>query len=198
MCGSGTLLIEAAGMAADHAPGLARSKWAFQSWLQHNPTVWTELLEEAETRAQEETILPPIRGRDLDGKAIGLATANIEKNGWSRHIQIEQGSLKKARPRLGEPTGVLVTNPPYGDRLGEDDEVLRLHQDLGDRLRRSFLGWDAWILCGRKEWLHALSLKPSAKHIVFNGPLECRYVHLPISLTPPKDKPRWRDPGSGS
>ena len=117
---------------------------------------------------------------------------NIDRAQLNKWIQVETGTLRKARPRLGESPGVLITNPPYGERLGEHEAMQALHQELGDRLRHSFLGWDGWILCGRRDLLHALGLKAARKHIVFNGPLECRFVHLPIALTAPKAKPGWR------
>jgi 23S rRNA (guanine2445-N2)-methyltransferase / 23S rRNA (guanine2069-N7)-methyltransferase len=197
MCGSGTLLLEAAGLALDRAPGLARTRWAFQRWPQHDVKTWTLLTDEARERAEIGTAeCPPIRGRDIDPRVLQTAKKNIERSGLSRWIHIEEGPLDKARPQLGEPPGLLITNPPYGERIGETEAMVPIHRELGDRLRKSFLGWDAWVLCGRRELMHALGLKTARRHIVHNGPLECRFVHLPIAPTPPKGGPGWRERSS--
>jgi len=194
MCGSGTLLVEAASMALDQAPGLFRRDWAFTRWPQHDAKAWATLIEEAQERAEAgKKDAPPIRGRDMDPGAIRIAEKNIGRMELSRHIELDVGPLAKARPRLGEAPGVLITNPPYGERIGEAEVMTKLHRELGDRLRQSFLGWDGWVLCGRKELMHAIGLKTAAKHIVYNGPLECRFVHLPIALQAPKGGPGWRE-----
>jgi 23S rRNA (guanine2445-N2)-methyltransferase / 23S rRNA (guanine2069-N7)-methyltransferase len=194
MCGSGTFLVEAAGMALDRAPALSRENWAFERWSQHEPKTWEGLKEEARERAlQGAGNCPPIRGRDLDEQVIQAARSNLERADLKKAVELEVGALRKARPRLGEGPGLFITNPPYGERLGESETMHELHREIGDRLRQSFLGWDGWVLCGRKELLHALGLKAARKHILFNGQLECRFVHLPISNTPAKGGPGWRD-----
>ncbi len=196
MCGAGTLLIEAGWMARDVAPGLGRVRWGFQRWRGHEPARWKVLLAEAEQRRREGAGRPlQLWGYDTANPTIHAATENLAKAGLSSALHLERRPLGEARPPEGPP-GVLVTNPPYGHRLGEEGELGPLYTELGDLLRRHFLGWNAWIFTGSRALAGKIGLRPSRRVPLWNGPLECRLLSFPISAEAPRSggRPSWRDP----
>lgn len=184
-CGSGTLLREAAGMALDRAPGLHRRHWGFLGWPGHDEAAWDRLLDEAQTRALDE--LPcAIHGSDVDGRQLNRARNNLdayELEGIELSRRAFDG-LPVPPGRSGEPRGLIVTNPPYGERLGDDEEAVALWRGIGDRLRREWLGWDAWLLAGSKPLGKELGLRPKRRIPIRNGPLDARLLHVPISAEP--------------
>ena len=181
-CGSGTLLIEAADILADRAPGLDRPRWGFAGWLQHDPAVWAELISEAKARTNP---VPAGRlfGRDLDEAQLARCRGNFKRAGLADAITLEEGDMRDARPPVDAP-GVWVTNPPYGERLGDTDDVLALHRAIGDTLRRHWLGWTGWVLAGSPKLARQFGLKPAVKYELRNGSLDCRLVCLPINSAP--------------
>ncbi len=187
MCGTGTLLIEAAEMALDRAPGLGRRDWDFESWSGHQVRVWRRVEREAEERAAlgaERT--PAIFGADDHPAALDAAHENARRA--KVDLKLKEASIEGLEPPGGRedlPRGLIVTNPPYGVRLGEEDEVRALYATLGDVLRRRFLGWTAWVLAG-PGLVPALGLKPSRRIPLYNGPIECRATRLDISTEPPR------------
>jgi 23S rRNA (guanine2445-N2)-methyltransferase / 23S rRNA (guanine2069-N7)-methyltransferase len=179
MCGSGTLVIEAAWMAGDCAPGLLRTYFGFLNWQGHDAPAWKALLDEAIER-QEAGLqrLPPIAGYDQDAAAVRLAQANLARAGLSNRVRIEQCELAAARPPDQAGTGLVAANPPYGERLGEQHELVPLFVRLGDTLRRQFPGWRAMILNGSGC---QIGLRPERTWQLFNGPIECRLERFEIS-----------------
>ena len=181
-CGSGTILIEAADILADRAPGLQRPRWGFTGWLQHDPKIWAGLIKEAEARVQP---VPKGRifGRDLDEGQLARCRGNLKRAELANVITLEEGDMRDARPPVDEP-GIWVTNPPYGERLGDTDDVLALHRAIGDTLRRHWLGWTGWVLAGSPKLARQFGLKPAVKYELRNGSLDCRLVCLPINPAP--------------
>jgi 23S rRNA (guanine2445-N2)-methyltransferase / 23S rRNA (guanine2069-N7)-methyltransferase len=179
MCGSGTLLVEGALMAAGIAPGLQRDYFGFFGWKKHQPALWQKLLREAQLK-REAGFKRPLRifGRDNDAAAIRAARANASQAGVENLIHLEQTGLGDLMPpALEAGRGLLVTNPPYGQRLGRDDNLGELYRLLGDRIRRDFSAWEAAVLTASPPLAKALGLNAEKDCRLFNGPLECRLYH---------------------
>ncbi|MGC4114337.1 MAG: bifunctional 23S rRNA (guanine(2069)-N(7))-methyltransferase RlmK/23S rRNA (guanine(2445)-N(2))-methyltransferase RlmL [Myxococcales bacterium] len=197
MCGSGTLPIDAAWIAADVAPGLMRTRWGFTKWRQNQPALWDRLVFQARERDRRGKVkLPPIVGYDLDARAVRAALSNVERAGVRGHVHIEKRELSDAVP-VGEKPGLFVVNPPYGERLSEDASVEPLYRRIGDTLKQKFTGWDGYVFTGNLVAAKKVGLKPERKHVLFNGAIECRLLHFPISLEKPKPPPP-PEPGSGA
>ncbi len=176
MCGSGTLLIEGAMIAADIAPGIFRHHFGFFGWRRHDKALWQQLLDEAEQRRQAGLEkLPPIQGADANPQAVNAALRNIDAAGLSRHIRIEKREMGTL-PRLGgDIPGLLIVNPPYGERLGEINELKGLYADLGSHLQSDLPGWRAAIFTGNPELAAYVGLRTHRKpEPLFNGPIECQ------------------------
>jgi 23S rRNA (guanine2445-N2)-methyltransferase / 23S rRNA (guanine2069-N7)-methyltransferase len=176
MCGSGTLLIEGAMIAADIAPGLYRKHIGFRGWRRHDEALWQRLLAEAEERRDAGLQqLPPIHGFDSNPQAVTAALRNIDSAGLSRHIQIERRELGTL-PRLGgDNPGLLVVNPPYGERLGEINELKGLYTELGRHLQSDLPGWRAALFTGNPQLAAYVGLRTRRKpDPLFNGPIECQ------------------------
>lgn len=172
MCGSGTLLIEAAWMAGDVAPGLLRTRFGFQRWRGHDDELWKEMIDEALDRQEAGAArIPPIVGYDRDGRAIHAAIGNLERAGLRAHVHVEKRELGQATPPKNTTTGLVATNPPYGERLGDTHELMPLYVRIGDVLKRKFAGWEAVILNGSGC---EIGLKPERSWAMRNGPIECR------------------------
>ncbi len=181
MCGSGTLLIEGALMAGDIAPGLTRDYFGFLYWLGHDAQAWEALLADARARRTDGFAkLPPIRGYDQDARAIRTARANAARAGVGDAIHFEQRTLVDCAP---EPAthGLIIVNPPYGERLGEADELPALYRQLGEQLRQNFSGWRAAVFTGNPELGRHMGLRAKRYHTLFNGSIECRLLHFDIS-----------------
>ncbi len=179
MCGSGTLAIEAAWMAADSAPGLLRTRFGFLRWRGHDDAAWKELVDEALER-QETGLerLPPMAAFDSDRQAIRLAMANVERAGLDGRIHVERREIAAAGMPAKTDRGLVATNPPYGERIGEQHELLPLYLRLGETLRTRFPGWCAVVLNGAGC---QIGLKPDKSWQFFNGPLECRLERFEIA-----------------
>ncbi len=180
MCGSGTLCIEAALMALDVAPGLLRARFGFEGWKRHEPEVWQRLQAEARERDRRgRAALPPIAGYDLDPRAVRAALANRERAGLREAVHFEKRELGEARP-AGDAPGLFVANPPYGERLGDLEELKILYRRIGDLLKQRFAGWDGYVLTANQELAKRLGLRAAKRHVLYNGALEARLIHLPI------------------
>lgn len=171
MCGSGTFPIEAAWIAGDVAPGLLRTRFGFYGWRGHEDLLWKDLLDEALER-QETGLrrLPPIVGYDKDADAVRQALANVDRAGLRGQVHVERRELERAGP-VGETPGLVVVNPPYGERLGEGENLAPLYARLGETLRGRFPGWRAMVLSGAG---FPLGLRPDRTWQVRNGPIRCR------------------------
>jgi 23S rRNA (guanine2445-N2)-methyltransferase / 23S rRNA (guanine2069-N7)-methyltransferase len=174
MCGSGTLLVEGAWMAADVAPGLHRDYYGLLGWQQHDLALWRGLLDEARQRAEAglRTLRPCFFGADADPRMIQTAKRNAQAAGVAGFLALEKRDVAHAAPPPGVASGLVVTNPPYGERLGERNEMPALYRTLGEALRARFTGWHAAVLAGDAELGRALALRPEKKYALYNGALE--------------------------
>ena len=177
MCGSGTLIIEGAMMAADIAPGLLRSQYGFDKWLQHDQELWDSLVIEAQERKTLglEKLELDIRGYDANPRVLEFTNQNIENAGLDEHIRIAH----KPIDQFGKPTaehGLLLTNPPYGERLGEIDQLIPLYQKLGTVLQKNFAGWKAAIFTGNVDLARETDLSPSKQYSLYNGSIACKLL----------------------
>lgn len=185
MCGSGTLLIEAALMAADIAPGLLREYFGFLGWAGHDADLWQRLVGEARQRqAQGLATLSPIRGSDSDPRTITSARRNCQRAGLIDHIHIEQRELTDCAPD-DEQRGLVVCNPPYGERLGKRATLPMLYRTLGLSLKRCWPGWRAAIFTGDETLARYIGLRAHRKHTLYNGALRCTLLHFDISESAP-------------
>lgn len=186
MCGSGTLLVEAALMAADQAPGLLRDYYGFQGWRGHDERAWKQIVAEAEERAQKgRKKLPWIMGSDLSMGALHSARNNIEAAGFAREIRIQRQAVRDLSPPEGSRPGLVVTNAPYGERIGTQHEAREVHEELGSVLKERFGGWKASVLTGSKSLGFAMNLKAEKFYRFYNGTLEC--ILLNFDIYPPVD-----------
>ncbi|MCS5595265.1 MAG: bifunctional 23S rRNA (guanine(2069)-N(7))-methyltransferase RlmK/23S rRNA (guanine(2445)-N(2))-methyltransferase RlmL [Porticoccaceae bacterium] len=177
MCGSGTLIIEGAMMAADIAPGMLRERYGFDQWLQHDAELWKRLVDEAHQRKATglENLELDIRGYDANPRVLEYTTQNIENAGLDGHIRLAH----KPIDQFGKPTserGLLLTNPPYGERLGEVDELIPLYQKLGTVLQKNFQGWKAAIFTGNVDLGRETDLSPTKQYSLFNGTIPCKLL----------------------
>lgn len=183
MCGVGTFLIEAALMAADIAPNLRRERWGFSSWLGHVPALWKKLHAEAEQRAAVGLARPPlwIRGYEADPRLIQPGRNNIERAGLGDWVKIYQGELSTFEPRPDQnQKGLVICNPPYGERLGDEASLLYLYQNLGERLRQACLGWEAGVFTGAPELGKRMGLRSHKQYAFWNGALPCKLVLIKV------------------
>lgn len=177
MCGSGTLIIEGAMMAADIAPGMLREHYGFDHWIQHDAELWQSLIDEAHQRKATglENLELDIRGYDANPRVLEYTTQNIENAGLDGHIRLAH----KPIDQFGKPTaerGLLLTNPPYGERLGEVDELIPLYQKLGTVLQKNFQGWRAAIFTGNVDLGRETDLSPTKQYSLFNGTIPCKLL----------------------
>ena len=169
MCGSGTLPIEAALIALNIPPGIYRESFAFQHWKDYDKDLFDELYDEDTQQPFEGKIY----GSDISRQAIAIAESNVRSAGLSKYIHLKQKAIQDILTTVGN-EGLLITNPPYGERLKMDD-LLGLYRDLGERLKHVFTGYTAWILSYREDCFDSLGLHPSERHALMNGSLECEY-----------------------
>src|SRR5690349_6349979 len=181
MCGSGTLVLEAALIAADVAPGLSRERFGFESWLEHKPKVWKELKDEAKARAAAGRAreLPLLHGSDVDPRAIHAARDNARRAGFAEQVSFTVQDLSAARPASARP-GLVVTNPPYGERMGAEAEVIKLHSLLGATLKEHFAGWQAAVFTGRPDLGPRIGLRAHDTYSMYNGPLPCKLLRFEV------------------
>ena len=187
MCGSGTLLIEAAWMAAGVAPGLQRDHFGFLGWRGHDAELWQRLCDAARDRALEglRGLRACFFGSDSDPRMIAIATHNLQTAGVAGFANLDRRSVEHLEPPAGFETGLVITNPPYGERMGDPVTLPALYKTLGERLRAGFAGWRAAVLTSEAELERALGLRAGKHYVLFNGAIECRLalfdVHEPSS-----------------
>ena len=192
MCGSGTLPIEAALIAADIAPGLLRRRFGFERWKQHDPHAWAEVRGAAEARRQPEQLTPGrIRGFDRDPVSIRDAEANAARAGLDKLLFLQRCELSNL-PAAPTSSGLVAVNPPYGERIGEADELRALYALLGERLRADYRGWEAAVFTGNPALGRELGINARRTHRMMNGPIECRLLRLAIE---PAGFVHAREPG---
>jgi len=176
MCGGGTILLEAAAIALGIAPG-SRREFGFERLEGFDARLWHELRERAKAREHRNRPVA-IFGADLYGAEIAKAHAAVEAAGLERAVQLKQANLLELSPPA--PAGVLVANPPYGVRLGEDAELAAFYPQLGDALKARFAGWRCYFLTADLRLAKLIGLKASKRTPLFNGPLECRLFEYRI------------------
>ena len=169
MCGSGTLLIEAALIAKNMAPGLFRKEYAFEKWPDFDAELFDEIYNDD---SQEKEFKYHIYGYDVDMKAVNTALMNVKAAGLSSDITIVQQDFKDFKQPQNK--SIIITNPPYGERISTPD-LLGTYRMIGERLKHEFKGNDAWILSYREECFEQIGLKPSIKIPLYNGSLECEF-----------------------
>ncbi len=201
MCGTGTFLVEAAFMAGDVAPGLLRQRFGFEGWRGHDDRLVRTLREEAQARrAEGRGRIPTIEGRDASPSAVEAAQGSLSAAGLAGLVRVRQGELRDAEPlpspRTDTPRGLVVTNPPYGERLGEVGALFPLYETLGDVLKHRFGGFTGYVLSGNPALSRHIGLKPARRHVLYNGPIECRLLELPIATAKVRGEggPAWRRP----
>jgi 23S rRNA (guanine2445-N2)-methyltransferase / 23S rRNA (guanine2069-N7)-methyltransferase len=187
MCGSGTLLLEAALIAADRAPALNREYFGFLGWRGHQGVLWQRLLEEARGRAASRHPRRIIVGSDIDAGAVRNSLANAQNGALEEWVHLERRDLREVSAVA--PVGLLAVNPPYGERLGAEDELIELYTALGDLMRERFVGWQAALLTGNPPLAKHLGIYAKRTHRIFNGPIECRLLRFDLSA-PQILKPR--------
>lgn len=176
MCGSGTLLIEAAWMAAGVAPGLRRDYFGLLGWRGHDAALWQHLREAAQAHADAglRALRPCFSGSDADPRMITVATHNLQNAGVAGFVSLGKRSVEHLDAPPDATPGLVITNPPYGERMGERDELQQLYAGFGARLRAGFVGWRVAVLTSAGELERAIGLHADKHYVLFNGALECR------------------------
>ena len=176
MCGSGTLLIEAAMLATDRAPGLHRGHWGFGGWAQHDDGIWKEVKAEAQTRARQGLAAYESRfyGSDVDARVIERARRNARRAGLGELIDFDVKDVAQLNNPLPKgPYGTVISNPPYGERLESEPALIALHSLLGRIMKSQFGGWNLSVFSASPELLSCLQLRADKQFKAKNGPLDC-------------------------
>jgi 23S rRNA (guanine2445-N2)-methyltransferase / 23S rRNA (guanine2069-N7)-methyltransferase len=179
MCGSGTFLTEGALIAADIAPALDRPYFGFLKWHGHDAGLWARLRAEALDRRAAKSARRCILGSDIDSEAVRMAITNAEQAGIAEWIHVERRALDDLPRPKGE--GLVVANPPYGERIGAESGLPALYSELGTVLRQRFQGWQAAILTGNPPLARNLGIYAKRTHRVFNGTIECRLLRFELN-----------------
>lgn len=177
MCGSGTIAIEAALIAMNIAPGKYRNYFGFQRWTDFDAKLWQKVLNEALENEKKDLDFKIIAS-DVSSKVIGIAKKNIGRTGLEDIIHLESSDMGDLQPPEGP--GVAIMNPPYGERMGQEDEVELLYQDMGDTFKQKYPGYKTWIISSNKDALKKVGLRANRKFRLFNGSLECNFYGYSI------------------
>jgi len=195
LCGSGTLLIEAALMAGDVAPGLRRDYFGFFGWRGHDAALWKKLHDEAQTRAAAglQALRPVFFGFDQDPAVLNEARRNAQFAQLSGFMHLGRQSLEHLhRPHELDAPGLVICNPPYGERMGADANVIGLYRLLGEKLKNEFPGWRASVITSDEQLGRAIGLHAEKKYRLYNGALECTLLNF--DLTPRSEEARTPKP----
>ena len=169
MCGSGTLLIEAVMIGKGIPPGIFRSKYCFQKWQDYDEVLFEKVKQDL-MPDQDHGIT--VEGFDISQEALTAASKNINQAGFRKDIRLKRSPFQEISH--SHPQGMIITNPPYGERLVEED-MIRLYKDFGDKLKHDFAGFQVWILSGNPEAIKQVGLRTSRKLTLFNGPIQCKF-----------------------
>jgi 23S rRNA (guanine2445-N2)-methyltransferase / 23S rRNA (guanine2069-N7)-methyltransferase len=181
MCGSGTFLTEGALIAADAAPAFDRGYFGFTGWRGHDAALWEQLREEARTRRGARTARRCILGSDVDADAVRMTIANGENAGVADWMHVEKRALGEVRRPPGRDMGLIVANPPYGERIGAESGLPALYSELGSTLRERFQGWQAAVLTGNPPLARNLGIYAKRTHRFYNGTIECRLLRFELT-----------------
>ncbi|WP_448555316.1 bifunctional 23S rRNA (guanine(2069)-N(7))-methyltransferase RlmK/23S rRNA (guanine(2445)-N(2))-methyltransferase RlmL [Thalassotalea montiporae] len=174
MCGSGTVLIEAVGLATKQAPGLERDYWGFEHWFGHDDALWQQARDNANQASTENfsNFTGKVYGSDIDSRVVNTAKQNARKAGISDLIEFSCKDAGKINNVFSKP-GVVLFNPPYGERIGELPELVELFGEFGGKLKQQYANWRVSILTANTELLSLLKLATSKRYKFKNGPLDC-------------------------
>ena len=180
MCGSGTFLIEAALKAAKIAPGTSHTKFAFQNFSHVNSEEWEGMLDQAISEEVEDM---PVMfyGYDKDGRALDGARRNAERAGVDHMISFQRRNADVFEPPEEVEKGIILTNPPYGIRLGDEFFLEELYKNFSHQLKTNCKGWDLWVLSGNAELTKHLRMKSTNRWQVYNGNLDCRLINYKLN-----------------
>jgi len=187
MCGSGTFLLEAAQICLDDAPGLSREPgdFGFEHLKSFDAELWRRLQREAAQRRREAVALP-IYGSDISADAVARSRQNLAGAGLDGLVTLEQADLlTRTAPA---PAGIMVANPPYGERLGSEEELAAFYPPLGSALKKRFAGWSCWFLSADTRLPKLIRLQPSRKIPLYNGALECRLYQIDVVAGSHRDR----------
>lgn len=182
MCGSGTIPIEAAMIAANIPPGDLRDSYGFQKWKDYDPVLFNKIV--AERSVPPKDLKPLIMASDISADYIKLSRRHAQNAGVLRYIQFSDAPFTEIQPPVGP--GTVIVNPPYGERVVQEN-LSDLYKQIGDQLKQKYSGYDAWILSGNAEAMKNVGLRPSPKVILYNGQLECRFNRYSLYQGSKKD-----------
>ena len=186
MCGGGTLLVEAALIAGDVAPGALRGRFGFQGWRGHRGATWTAVRREAEERrrAGASRAWPLLLGSDVDGEAVRRAEAHVAAAGLVGRIAIERRDVADCHPPATARAGLVATNAPYGERLGSRQELAKVYQRLGEALKARFAGWTLALLTADPALAGEVRMRAFRRNALWNGPLRCELLQYRVGERP--------------
>ncbi len=196
LCGSGTLPVEAGLIATDTAPGLLRRYYGFLGWLQHDEELWDDLLKEALQRQAigVDKKLAPIVGYDSDSRAVKAAWQHAQNAGLDKIIHFERRTLREFVAPAGVNHGLLVANPPYGERLGQASELPEFYNILGQKMAQQCRGWKGAVITSSPQLGRSIGLRAGKINVLYNGALKCQLLQFELN-----DTNRWQslDEGAG-
>ena len=169
MCGSGTILTEAAMIAMNMGPNLKRKEFGFRTWPEYSPILFNNVKTEEQSKVRKPNL--NLTGIDIDDNAVQMARKALSKIGLRREVRIKTMDFMDFKPINDH--GMIVTNPPYGKRIGED--ILDFYKSMGDAFKQNFNGYDAWLISSNKQALKQIGLKDSERIKLYNGKLECDF-----------------------
>lgn len=170
MCGTGTILIEAAMMGQNIPPHISRHDFGFKNWSNFHPSLWNKVVAEGKAGIRKAKL--QISGGDIDGETVIRANKSLRKMKLNDAVSIERIALEDHRPKT--PAGMVISNPPYGERIGRTN-TNEFYKQIGDVFKNNFQGFDAWLLSSNMEAFKNVRLRASQKLVLFNGPLECKF-----------------------
>lgn len=176
LCGSGTLAIEAAWIALHRPPGLTRRRFGFQGWMDFDVELWTSLRDEAR-RGVLRALPAPVLGSDVRGDAVSFAIDNARAAGIGHLLRFHRRDVREFQPPEG-PGGILLCNPPYGERIGEEKDLHGLYRLLGEVFAQRCRGWAAWVFTGNPRLARSIGLTPVAEVPFYNGKIPCRLLQF--------------------
>ena len=178
LCGSGTLPIEATWLALRRPPGLTRKRFGFQGWMDFDIGLWAELRDEARRRVLKQ--LPaPVHGSDVRRDVVHFAEGNARAAGIGHLLRVEKRDVRDFQPPPGPP-GVLLCNPPYGERIGEEKNLFGLYRLLGEVFAQRCPGWACHVFTGNPRLAAAIGLTPAAAVPLYNGKIPCRLLRFDL------------------
>ena len=189
MSGGGTLPIEAALIAGDVAPGALRDAYGFLGWLGHRADLWRALRREADERrrAGAARLGPPIHGSDADPAAVRRAVVQVAAAGLAGRVAIERRDVGDCRPPDGSSAGLVATNAPYGERLGDRDGLTAVYRRLGEALKARFVGWNLALLTADSQLAGEVRMRAFRRNALWNGPLRCELLQYRVGQAPAAD-----------